>query len=280
LYILSFDIEDWFHIFHPAYENQPDLWDNLSNRVDKNTNWVLDFLDKHELKASFFCMGWVVEKHPQLIKTIYEAGHEIAAHSYLHNKVSNQTSKQFHEDTKRVIESLENLTGSKITSYRAPGFSMDKNTLWAFEILHEFGIENDSSFKSGLHMGFSRRIPNEPFVLQGDGFKIKEFPTRTFNFFGGHLIYSGSGYFRLYPYKFVRRLFKSSKYEMAYYHPRDFDNGIHNYLNHHPLIKLRYRIGTNSSRYKLDKLVSEFNLITLEKAVKQFDWDNAMVFQL
>ncbi len=84
---------------------------------------------------------------------------------------------------------------------------MDKSTLWAFEILNELGIENDSSFKSGLHMGFRGRIPNEPFILKGDGFEIREFPTRTFNFFGKHVIYSGSGYFRVYPYIFVQKLF-------------------------------------------------------------------------
>ena len=280
LYVLSFDIEDWFHILHPAYENQPDLWDGLPNRVEQNTKWVLDFLGQHQLKATFFCMGWVAEKYPRLIKSIHEAGHEIAAHSYLHNKVSNLTPESFFADTKRVIEILENLTGNKLTTYRAPGFSMNKNTLWAFEILHELGIENDSSFKSGLHMGFSGRIPKEPFILKGDGFELREFPTRTFNFFGGHLIYSGSGYFRVYPYSFVQKMFKASGYEMAYYHPRDFDNGIHNYLNKHAFIKLKYRIGTNSSRIKLEKLVNEFDFVTMEKAVNQFDWEKAIVFDL
>lgn len=280
MYILSFDIEDWFHIFHPAYENQPDLWEGLSNRAEKNTQWVLDFLDQHQLKATFFCMGWVAEKYPGLIKQIHNNGHEVAAHSYLHNKVNQLTPEAFYDDTRKVIEILENLTGNKIISYRAPGFSMNKHTLWAFEILHELGIENDSSFKSGLHMGFSGRIPKEPFLLKGNGYEIKEFPTRTFNFFGSHLIYSGSGYFRVYPYRFVQQLFRKSKYEMAYYHPRDFDNGIHNYLNNHPLIKLRYRIGTNYSRKKLAMLVNEFNFITMNKAIEMVDWDKTIVFEL
>ncbi|MCF6172145.1 MAG: polysaccharide deacetylase family protein [Bacteroidales bacterium] len=280
MYILSFDIEDWFHIFHPAYENKPELWNKLNHRVESNTQWVLDFLSRHQLRATFFCLGWVAEKYPQLIKSIHEAGHEVAAHSYMHNKISNLNPETFFTDTKRVIDILENLTGSKITTYRAPGFSMNKNTLWAFEILHDLGIENDSSFKSGLFMGFSGRIPNEPFVLKGNGFELREFPTRTFNFLGNHLIYSGSGYFRVYPYSFIQKMFRASKYEMAYYHPRDFDNGIHNYLNNHAFVKLKYRIGTNSSRKKLDKLVREFDFVTMEKAVGQFDWENAVVFDL
>lgn len=280
MYILSFDIEDWFHIFHPAYENQPELWENLSNRVEQNTQWVLDFLEKHELKATFFCMGWVAEKYPGLIKNIHQSGHEVAAHSYLHNKVNQLTPEQFYDDTKRVINILENLTGEKVNTYRAPGFSMNKNTLWAFEILNEFGIENDSSFKSGLHMGFRQRIPKEPFLLKGNGFAIREFPTRTFNFLGGHVIYSGSGYFRVYPYAFVRQLFKTSGYEMAYYHPRDFDNGVHRFLNRHALIKLRYRIGTNRSRLKLERLVKDFDFLTLGEAVENFNWEKAEVFNL
>lgn len=280
MYILSFDIEDWFHIFDPAYENKPELWSQLSSRVERNTKWVLDFLSRHQLKATFFCLGWVAEKYPQLIKSIHHDGHELAAHSYLHNKVRNLNPESFYEDTKRVLGLIENITGSKIKTYRAPGFSMDKNTLWAFEILNEFGIENDSSFKSGLHMGFPGRIPAEPFVLKGKGFELKEFPTRTLGFLGSHFIYSGSGYFRIFPYRFVQKKFKASKYEMVYFHPRDFDNHIHHFFRKHPVLQLRYRIGTNSSQLKLEKLVNEFELISLENAIPRFDWKKAKIFNL
>ena len=275
MYILSFDIEDWFHIFHPAYEDQPDLWENLSIRVDKNTKWVLDFLEKNSLKATFFCMGWVVDKHPQLIKTIHASGHEIAAHSYLHNKVFNQTAKQFHEDTKRVVESLQNLTGIKITSYRAPGFSMNKNTLWAFEILNEFGIENDSSFKSGLHMGFKKRIPNEPFILKGSGFEIKEFPTRTFNLFGSHLIYSGSGYFRLYPYFFTKwALGKiNNKYKKSfvfYLHPWEIDPDQPK-IDANFLSKFRHYNNLAKCESRLQKLLGDFHFTTVRDVLSQLN---------
>ena len=280
MYILSFDIEDWFHIFDPAYENKPELWSGLSSRVEQNTKWILDFLSRHELKASFFCLGWVAEKHPRLIKLIHDSGHELAAHSFLHNKVRHLNPESFYEDTKRVLDILENITGSKIKTYRAPGFSMDRNTLWAFKILSEFGIENDSSFKSGLHMGFPGKIPSEPFILKGNGFEMKEFPTRTFNLLGNHFIYSGSGYFRIFPYHFVKRKFKASQYEMAYFHPRDFDRQIHQFFRKHPILQLRYRIGTNSSRFKLEKLVKEFELISLKNAISRFDWKKAEIFNL
>jgi polysaccharide deacetylase family protein (PEP-CTERM system associated) len=280
LYVLSFDIEDWFHVFDPAYENQPELWSGYSSRVERNTQWVLDFLSRHQLKATFFILGWVADRYPQLIKSIHRDGHEVAAHSYLHNKVRQLNPESFYEDTKRVLDILENLTGEKIRTYRAPGFSMDKNTLWAFEILHDFGIENDSSFKSCLHMGFPGRIPREPFILKGKGFDLKEFPTRTFNLFGNHIIYSGSGYFRIYPYHFIQKKFKQSEYEMAYFHPRDFDNHIHRFFEKRPLLQLRYRIGTNNSQLKLEKLVNDFAFVTLKKARAQFNWEKAKIFDL
>ena len=280
MYILSFDIEDWFHIFHPAYENNPRLWDKLPGRVEENTGWVLDFLSKNQLKATFFCLGWVAEKYPSIIKSIQKEGHEVAAHSFLHNKVKNLGPEAFYEDTKQVLDILENITGQKVDTYRAPGFSMDKTTHWAFEILHELGIENDSSFKSDMYMGFPEKIPNEPFILREKGFKMREFPTRTFNLLGSHQIYSGSGYFRLYPYQFVKKMFRMSSYEMAYFHPRDFDNHIHKYLNNHPLVRLRYRIGTNRSRNNLGRFVNEFEFITVRDAVRQFEWENAKVYDL
>jgi hypothetical protein len=109
---------------------------------------------------------------------------------------------------------------------------------------------------------------------------MKEFPTRTFNLLGSHFIYSGSGYFRIFPYQFVQKKFKASQYEMAYFHPRDFDNNIHHFFNNHPMLQLRYRIGTNNSRLKIEKLVSEFEFITLQKAINHFDWEKAIIFDM
>ena len=129
-------------------------------------------------------------------------------------------------------------------------------------------------------MGFPKKIPNKPFILKEKEFEIREFPTRTFNLLGSHQIYSGSGYFRLYPYGFVRKMFKSSGYEMAYFHPRDFDNHIHKYLNNHPLLRLRYRIGTNRSRANLGRFVNEFDFITVKEAARQLDRKNAIVYHL
>lgn len=278
--ILSFDIEDWFHIFDSAYCNKPEKWEKLPSSVGKNTSWVLDLLAEYNLKATFFCLGWVAEKHPQLIKNISDGGHEVAAHSFVHNKVYLQDNTVFKKDTERVIKHLQDLTGKPIDTYRAPGFSLNKNTLWAFEILYELGIRSDSSLKSNLHMGFPGRIPNQPFLLKCNGFSVKEFPIRTFNFLGDHVIYSGSGYFRLWPYWFVKNRFKKSAYEMVYFHPRDFDSSIHKMFKTNPYLQLRYRIGTSRSRTKMRYFLNDFEFQTLHQAEKNVDWEKAPVLDL
>ena len=280
MYLLSFDIEDWFHIFDNTYYNKPGEWDKLPTSVEKNTNWLLQFLHDHNVKATFFTLGWVADKHPALIKNIAGHGHEVAAHSYYHNKVHDLDPFAFRKDTERVIKKLQDITGKSIDTYRAPGFSLNKTTIWAFEVLHDLGIKVDSSLKSNLHMGFPGRIPNEPFLLKCDGFTIKEFPTRTFNFLGDHIIYSGSGYFRVWPYWFVKKRFEASDYEMAYFHPRDFDNHIHKMFAGNPYLQLRYRIGTNSSRNKMKSFIKDFDFLTVEKAVKQVNWNEAKVMDL
>jgi hypothetical protein len=169
---------------------------------------------------------------------------------------------------------LEDITGSKITAFRAPGFSLNDNTQWAFKILQNLGITEDSSLKSGYHFA-NKTIPDKPFLIQGNGFSMKEFPTRTHSFFGYKIIYSGSGYFRLLPYQFVKNRFQSSEYEMSYFHPRDFDSKIHTYYAGHPFLQLRYRLGTNRSKKKMGQLLKDFQFITLKEANKMIDWTNA-----
>jgi peptidoglycan-N-acetylglucosamine deacetylase len=277
--ILSFDIEDWFHVFDPAFNGKVDKWDKLPSQVEAETDWILAFLEKHQLKATFFCLGWVAERNPQLVKRIANSGHELAAHSYLHRKVGTLTEKEFFEDTSRSINILEDITGNKITAFRAPGFSLTDNTKWAFEILHKLGITEDSSLKSGYHFA-NNSIPNEPFLIQGDNFSIKEFPTRTYSFFGNKIIYSGSGYFRLFSYQFIKKRFQSSEYEMSYFHPRDFDSNVHTYHNGHPFLQLRYRLGTSSSKKKMGQLLTDFQFITLKEADKLLDWNHAPILEI
>ncbi len=278
--ILSFDIEDWFHIFDPAYTYKPDLWEKLPSRVEENTDRILELLGEKDLKATFFCLGWVAQKHPGLIRKISAQGHQLAAHSYYHRKTASLSKEEFRNDTRRVLDILEDLGGKKVTAYRAPGFSFNRKTKWAFQILHELGITTDSSLESGYRMWKDEPVPESPFVIDGGSFRMKEFPTRTVHILGKRLIYSGSGYFRLLPYSYVKKRFRRSDYEMSYFHPRDFDNSIHRYFKYRLLLQLRYRIGTNVSYNNLQQMLTEFSFVSMEMAERKTDWEKTKTITL
>jgi polysaccharide deacetylase family protein (PEP-CTERM system associated) len=279
MYILSFDIEDWFHVFDPAFSLKKKDWNQLPSQVERQTDLVLQLLKEHNLKATFFCLGWVAEKHPSLITTISNAGHQLAAHSFYHRKTQTLTREEFEKDLERSVGILEEISGQKITAYRAPGFSFSDRTRWAFPILSKYGITEDSSLKSGQHFG-GKTVPAKPFIIKSDGLEIKEFPTRTFNLAGMNLVYSGSGYFRLFPYWFVKHLLEKSDYEMSYFHPRDFDKDIHRFFSGHPVLQFRYRVGVNHAGRHIHNLLGNYRFITLENACRLINWNEAEVFHL
>lgn len=273
MHILSFDIEDWFHTFNRKYYNNPGLWKSLPSTVEKNTEIILDFLKKHNIKATFFCLGWITETHQSIIKKISRQGHHIAAHSYLHNKREDLSKKSFYSDTERNIKTLEDITGEKVNTFRAPGFSLNHNAKNTIETLYKLGIRYDSSLKSGFYLN-DKKIPDNPFLIKTNNISIKEFPIHTFSFLNKKIIYSGSGYFRVLPYNFIKNKIMAKEYEMLYFHPRDFDNSVHKYINN-PLLKLKYRFGTYSTLNKLKFFSKDFNFLSIEEADKSINWEKA-----
>ena len=152
--ILTIDLEDWFHILDNDETASPVGWERFESRVERNTEWILEKLSDKKQLATFFCLGWIAQKHPLLIKKIAEEGHEIACHSMHHQLVYSQSGVDFLNDLKQSIDILENITGKKVKSYRAPGFSISLKTDWVFDALLEAGIENDCSvFPSSRNHG-------------------------------------------------------------------------------------------------------------------------------
>lgn len=273
MHILSFDIEDWFHTFDKKYYNNPGYWKSLPHAVEKNSEIILDFLEKHNIKATFFCLGWIAENHQGIIKKISRQGHHIAAHSYLHNKREDLSAKNFYLDTERNIKTLEDITGKQVNTFRAPGFSLNHKAKNTIDTLYKLGIRYDSSLKSGFYLN-DKKIPANPFLITTNGISIKEFPIHTFSFLNKKIVYSGSGYFRVLPYNFIKNKLLVNKYEMLYFHPRDFDNSVHNYFDN-PFLKLKYRLGTNSTLSKLELLSKKFIFISLKEANKSINWGKA-----
>ena len=170
------------------------------------------FLDQSKNSATFFILGWVAEKHPDIVKRIHENGYEIGSHSYMHQLVYSQTRDEFKEDLKRSIQLLEDVSGDKVRYFRAPGFSITEKSLWAFEIIHELGIEIECSVfpANRAHGGLPSYGHNCPSIINYNGISLKELPINTHSFMGQKIVFTGGGYFRLLPYKLIKKWTKKS----------------------------------------------------------------------
>ena len=268
--ILTFDVEDWFHILDHQETEDPISWDKYPSRVVKNTQRILDVLDNQKQIATFFCLGWVAERHPDLIKDILSRGHELGSHSYHHQLAYKQSRQDFREDLQRSIAILEDISGNKITAYRAPGFSVTQENPWVFDELIEAGITHDCSVfpTQRAHGGF-QGVPATPFTLERDGGVIKAFPMNTFRVLGQDVVFSGGGYFRLLNYHIIRQMMLRSGYVMTYFHPRDFDA-------EQPMIpglsmarRVKSYVGIKEAMPKLERLIEEFDFQNLMSADSQ-----------
>jgi len=224
-FILTFDIEEWFHLLENDSTDDENCWDKFEVRIHKNMERIFQILEETDSRATFFCLGWIAKKYPEVIKEINKLGYEVGCHSENHRLVHMLTPTEFREDTKLSVDRLENIIGEKILSYRAPGFSITKTTPWAFEVLSELGILFDSSVfpASRAHGGFPSFPSNQPAIVNYQGISIKEFPVTTTNIFGKEIGFSGGGYFRLFPYYIINKWVIKQEKVLVYMHPRDID---------------------------------------------------------
>jgi len=276
--ILTFDIEEWFHILDESSTKTENEWLNYESRIHKNVDRILLMLSDNNASATFFCLGWVADKHPDIIKKISDNGYEIGTHSYYHQLAYEQTPEEFKRDLKRSIDVLENATGKKIKSYRAPGFSIKQENNWALEIITEQGIEYDCSIfpaKRG-HGGYEDFGSSEPCIIKlPNGSELKEFPVSTKNFLGEKIIFSGGGYFRLFPYSFIKRSFDELDYNMTYFHPRDFDKDQPLIKNLSLMRRFKSYYGLSKAENKLRKLLKEIEFVSLSEANEKINWSKA-----
>jgi polysaccharide deacetylase family protein (PEP-CTERM system associated) len=275
LHILTFDIEDWFHILDNPDTQGVAEWSNFESRLDQNMDTIHRILDKHRQKATFFVVGWIAEKHPNQIKRIVENGHELGSHTHLHQLVYSQRPEEFIQDLTRSIRVLEDISGQKVKYFRAPGFSITSETPWAFEALLENGIEIDSSvFPSARsHGGFPQFGTAKPAIIELNGMQLKEFPVNTHRIVGKDVIFSGGGYFRLLPYKAIQKFTQQSEYVMTYFHPRDFDYEQPMLPGLNLARKFKSYYGLKQTEDKLNRWLADFEFIDMKTAEKQVDWD-------
>jgi len=280
--ILTFDVEDWFHVLDNPETKDEKQWIQLESRIHQNMDKIFELLDKHDQKATFFSIGWVARKYPEILKRINSLGYEIASHSDMHQLAYEFNREEFRQDLDRSVKSIEDVIGKKVKAYRAPGFSLMQENKWVFEELIKNGIEMDCSVfpAKRAHGGFEEFGYAEPAYIEVGGARIKEFPINIYPLFGKNIIFSGGGYFRLTPYPLMRYFMNNSKYVMTYLHPRDFDV-------EQPMIeglsvfrKFKSYVGLKGSERKLDNLIKDYNFVDLNTADKSIDWSNAKIINL
>ena len=273
LKILTFDIEDWFHLLNNPFTENPKNWKNFESRIHLNMEKIFHLLSSTNTKATFFCLGWIAEKYPDIIKEISKRGFDIGTHSYYHQLTYKLDQRTFKEDIYKSISVLEDLTGKKVVSFRAPSFSITNESLWAYEILYDLGIRIDSSiFPANRSFGGVQNFKHsDPFLININGNFIKEFPISKTTFFSKDIIYSGGGYLRIFPYK-LTKYFSQQKYVMSYFHPRDFDYEQPMIKNLSMKNKFKSYVGLKSCFKKLNHWVTDFDFIDLNEAEKNIDW--------
>ncbi|WP_422081494.1 polysaccharide deacetylase family protein [Ulvibacterium sp.] len=236
---------------------------------------IYKILDNKNIMASFFIVGWVAEKYPEVVREISNRGYEFGSHTHMHQLVYEQSKEEFYQDVNRSIKTLEDISGKKVKMFRAPGFSITEQNKWAFEVLHELDIEIDSSVFPAVraHGGMPSYGVEEPSILEYNGVQLKEFPINTHSFMSKNMIYSGGGYFRLIPYFMLQKWTANDNYVMSYIHPRDLDPD-------QPVIKdlsisrkFKSYVGLKSARFKLEKWLTDFDFIDIGTANQIIEWN-------
>jgi polysaccharide deacetylase family protein (PEP-CTERM system associated) len=267
---MTVDVEDYFQV--SAFESHiaKDQWDLLPHRVEKNTQKILDLFAQHNIKATFFTLGWVAERYPDLIKRIVSEGHELACHGYEHIRVTQQTPEQFRADVAKTKKILEELGGQEIKGYRAASYSIGASNLWALDILQEEGFKYSSSIYPVKHdlygMPDAPRFMYEPIANQN----FKEIPITTLRFGDKNLPCGGGGFFRFYPYAISKWAFNrvnnnERQAGIFYFHPWEIDPDQPKQSGLNIKTRIRHYLNLNKMENRITQLLTDFNWDTMEK---------------
>lgn len=285
MFILTFDIEEWFHILDNENAEDISLWDKRESRVERMTYHLMELLDRYKITATFFILGWVAERHKRLIKDIVKNGHDIGSHSFSHRLIYKESKGHFINDLNKSINILEDISGKKVETYRAPGFSIKKEQLWVFEELIKAGIKVDCSVFPTVrgHGGIKEFLYDRPCIIKVGKQNLFELPVNVLRSTSLNLglSFTGGGYFRLLPFNLVKILFKkNADYVITYFHPRDFDRDqpLLPYLS--LLRRFKSYYGIKSALSKLELLLNNFQFVSIRSFMDSYQWENANVIDL
>lgn len=270
---MTVDVEDYFQVsaFEPYVSKQQ--WDNFPQRVEKNTNKILDIFEKKSIKATFFTLGWIAERYPDLIKRIVSNGHELACHGYEHIRVTEQTINQFRDDVSKAKKILEGISGKEVKGYRAASYSICATNLWALNVLQEEGFKYSSSIYPVKHdlygMPDAPRFIYEPVNNQN----FKEIPITTVRLGNQNFPFGGGGFFRFYPYalsKWALNRVNNQENESAifYFHPWEIDPEQPRQQGLSLKTRTRHYLNLHRMEKRINRLLTDFNWDTMENVFK------------
>lgn len=260
---LSVDVEDWFQV--GAFERviERDEWSGLDDRVDRNVREILDMLDESGVKATFFTLGWVAQRHGPLLREIASRGHELASHGWDHQRVFTMDRESFGADIARARKEIEDASGAQVTGYRAPSFSIDRRTPWAYMELAEQGYAYSSSVAPIQHDHYgwpeAPRFAFKPLPWN----ELLEIPVTTAVFAGKRLAAGGGGFFRVLPYAFSRWAIRQVNRQerrpaIFYFHPWEIDPGQPRVAGAPLKSRLRHYTNLELMAPKLRQLIDDF----------------------
>jgi polysaccharide deacetylase family protein (PEP-CTERM system associated) len=272
---LTVDVEDYFQVSAFREQVSPDDWPHFESRVVANTHRVLDVFDEGGATATFFVLGWIAERHPQLVRDIASRGHEIACHGFSHQLIYGQSKAVFTEETRRAKDVLEAQVQKPVRGYRAASFSITDASRWALDVLADCGFEYDSSMYPVRHdlYGTAVEAAGPHRIVAPEGKTLIEFPMTTRSFMGMTVPVSGGGYFRLYPYRLTAFLLnavnRDSEPFVFYMHPWEVDPGQPRIR---ASVKSRFRHYTNLDRCeaKLRALLRDFRFASMAQVVADY----------
>ena len=257
---LTIDVEDYFQVSAFAPHIPRSDWPTRECRVERNVDLILAMLDQHETKATFFTLGWIAERYPELIRRIVAEGHELASHGYGHERASEQTAAAFFADINLAKLILEDLAGQEVKGYRAPSFSIGQHNLWAFDCLERAGYRYSSSIYPIRHDHYG--MPDAPRHAHAVG-GLLEVPATTLRFLNRNWPASGGGYFRLMPYGVSRWMLRRVNHvdqlaAVFYFHPWEIDADQPRIPGISAKTRFRHYVNIHRMEARLNRLLGDF----------------------
>jgi polysaccharide deacetylase family protein (PEP-CTERM system associated) len=269
------DVEDYFQVEGFAGTIQRSSWEGFSTRVGASTGTLLEMLARYKVRATFFVLGWVARKHPEIVRSIVASGHEVASHGMSHRLIYTQTPEDFRQETRDSKALLEDLAQKPVLGYRAATYSITRRSLWALDILCEVGFRYDSSIFPMRHdrYGIPDAEPKPHVLTTPGGGQLVEFPISVLRYAGAKVPVAGGGYFRLFPYRFTRwalRKLNAQQQEFVFYvHPWEVDPEQPRVEGAGTLSRFRHYLNLDRCAERLSRLLGDFEFDTMHSVLAQ-----------